>query len=69
MISETLTQHIEDLSSSVADSESETIDTLKSNGMNIVEPDRDAWLTAAQEPLQAQFKENWEPSLEEVRNI
>lgn len=69
VVSETLTQHIEDLSSRVADSESKTIDKLNNKGMNIVEPDRDAWLEAAQKPLQAQFKKNWEPSLEEVRNI
>ena len=69
MVSETLTQNIEDLSSSIAESESQAIDQLEEDGMNIVEPDRDAWLSAAEEPLRAQFEANWEPSLEDVRNI
>ncbi len=69
VVSETLTQHIEDLSSRIADSESETIDELESNGMNIVEPDRDAWLAATEKPLQVQFNQNWQPSLADVRNI
>lgn len=69
VVTDTLTQNIEDLSSSIADSESQAIDDLESEGMTIVEPDRDAWLAAAEEPLQTQFENNWEPSLEEVRNI
>lgn len=69
VVSDTLTENIEELSSDIADSESQALDELESNGMEIVEPDRDAWLAAAEEPLQAQFEESWEPSLEEVRNI
>lgn len=68
-LSETLTQSIEDLSSSIAESESQAIDALEDEGMNIVEPDRDAWLSAAETPLQSQFEETWEPSLSDVRNI
>lgn len=66
---DTLTTGIEELSSDIAESESKAIDDLKEKGMNIVEPDRDAWLEAAKEPLKAQFDKKWEPSLEEVRNI
>ncbi|WP_135305953.1 TRAP transporter substrate-binding protein [Haloarcula amylovorans] len=69
VLTNTLTQNIKDLSSSIKDSESKAVDELESNGMNIVEPDRDAWLSAAEKPLKAQFEANWEPSLEEVRNI
>ncbi|WP_255516651.1 TRAP transporter substrate-binding protein [Haloferax sp. KTX1] len=66
---DSLTSSIQDLSSSIAESESQAIEALKEQGMNVVEPDRDAWLEAAKEPLQTQFENNWEPSLEEVRNI
>ncbi|WP_262177520.1 TRAP transporter substrate-binding protein [Haloarcula laminariae] len=69
VVRDTLSSNIEELSTSISESESDAIDELESNGMNIVEPDRDAWLSAAEEPLKAQFEETWEPSLEEVRNI
>jgi TRAP-type C4-dicarboxylate transport system substrate-binding protein len=69
VLTETLTESIQSLSSDIQESESQAIDELESNGMNIVEPDREAWLSAAQEPLRAQFESTWEPSLEEVRNI
>jgi TRAP-type C4-dicarboxylate transport system substrate-binding protein len=69
VVEDTLTQDIEDLSESISESESAAINELESLGMTIVEPDSDAWLSAAEEPLQAQFDETWEPSLEEVRNI
>lgn len=69
IVTDTLTQNIKNLSSNIADSESQAIDKLKSKGMTIVEPDRDAWLAAAEKPLRVQFKKKWEPSLEEVRKI
>lgn len=69
VLTDTLTQDIKELSSSIKESESQAIDELESEGMTIVEPDRDAWLSAAEEPLQAQFESTWEPSLDEVRNI
>lgn len=69
VVTETLTEGIQSLSSDIQESESQAIEELRSNGMNIVEPDREAWLSAAQEPLRAQFESSWEPSLEEVRNI
>ncbi|RDI70154.1 TRAP transporter substrate-binding protein [Halopelagius longus] len=69
VVTDTLTQSIKDLSTKIAESESKAIDELKNKGMTIVEPDRDAWLAAAEEPLKAQFEKKWEPSLEEVRNI
>jgi len=68
-LTDTLTQSIQDLSSQIQDSESEALNELESEGMSIADPDRDAWLSAAEEPLQAQFEESWNPSLEEVRNI
>lgn len=69
VVTDTLTEDIEELSSDIADSESEAIDELESMGMEIVEPDREAWLAAAEEPLSSQFEDTWEPSLEEVRSI
>lgn len=69
VVTDSLTEDIQELSSSIQDSESEALDELESNGMEIVEPDRDAWLSAAADPLQTQFEENWNPSLDEVRNI
>lgn len=68
-LSETLTTSIEELSEEIAATEEETIDELEDEGMNIVEPDREAWLSAAEDPLESQFEESWEPSLEEVRDI
>lgn len=69
VLTETLTNNIESLSTEIADSEQAALDTLADEGMNIVEADREAWLSAAEEPLRAQFEESWNPSLEEVRNI
>ncbi|GAA5434850.1 TRAP transporter substrate-binding protein [Haloarcula japonica] len=69
VVRDTLTQSIQDLSSDIQESESQALDELESEGMTLVEPDRDAWLAAAEDPLRAQFEESWNPSLEEVRNI
>jgi len=71
VLTDSLTEHIESLSSDIADSEEEAIQQLQDeHGMEIVEPDREAWLSAAEPVLQSQFEEgDWEPSLEEVRNI
>lgn len=69
LLSDSLTTRIEDLSSEIASTEEEAISSLEDEGMNVVEPDRDAWLSAAAEPLEEQFAESWEPSLEEVRDI
>lgn len=69
VLTETLTTNIEELSAEISESEEAAIDALEEEGMNIVEPDRDAWLSAAEEPLREQFNSEWEPSLEEVRNI
>jgi TRAP-type C4-dicarboxylate transport system substrate-binding protein len=67
--SQTLTENINNLTQNIKKSESQAIDKLKNQGMNIVEPDRDAWLSAAQQPIKNQFEKNWEPSLQKVRNI
>lgn len=69
VVTETLTTNIEDLSAEISNSEEEALNALEDEGMNVVEPDRDAWLSAAEEPLREQFNAEWEPSLEEVRNI
>lgn len=69
VFSRTLTERIDDLSRSIRNSESQAIEKLEQQGMNIVEPNRDAWLSAAQQPLENQFERNWEPSLQRVRNI
>jgi len=69
VVKDTLSSDIEELSTSISESESDAIDELESNGMNIAEPDRDAWLSAAEDPLSTQFEETWEPSIDEVRNI
>lgn len=69
VVRDTLTQNIQSLSSDIQESESQALDELESEGMTIVEPDREAWLSAAEEPLRKQFEESWNPSLEEVRNI
>ncbi|MCD2203664.1 TRAP transporter substrate-binding protein DctP [Halobacterium sp. KA-6] len=69
VVTSTLETKINNLSENIAASEEEAIQSLKDNGMNVVEADRDAWLTAAKEPLQQQFEADWEPTLEEVRNI
>lgn len=67
--SKTLTESINSLSQSIRESESKAIDQLKSQGMNIVEPNQDAWLSAAEQPIKKQFEKKWEPSLQQVRNI
>lgn len=69
VVRDTLVENIQTLSSDIQESESQALDELENQGMNIVEPDREAWLTAAEEPLRAQFEETWNPGLEEVRNI
>ena len=69
LLEESLSSSIEQLSADIEDSESEALDALEENGMEIVEADPDAWLSAAEEPLQQLFEDEFEPSLEEVRNI
>lgn len=67
--SETLTESINSLNERIKQSESKTIDKLKNKGMKITEPNQDAWLSAAQQPIRQQFEKNWEPTLQEVRNL
>lgn len=69
LLEETLTSSIEDLSADIEEGEAEALDALEEAGMEIVEPDQDAWLSAAEPALQGLFEDEWEPSLEEVRNI
>lgn len=69
VVTSTLETKINNLSENIAASEEQATQSLKDNGMNVVEADRDAWLAAAEEPLKQQFEANWEPTLEEVRNI
>lgn len=69
VLSTTLETKINNLSENIAASEEQAIQQLKDKGMNVVEANRDAWLEAAKAPIKQQFEKNWEPSLEEVRNI
>lgn len=69
IVEDTLATKVNNLSDEIAEKEQETIDALSDEGMNIVDADRDAWLSAAEPVLKAQFEQNWEPSLEDVRNI
>lgn len=69
LVEETLTDSIEELSADIEQSESEALDELEDGGMEVVEPDRDAWLSAAEPVLEELFENQWAPSLDEVRNI
>ncbi|WP_255681669.1 TRAP transporter substrate-binding protein [Natrinema sp. SYSU A 869] len=69
LVEETLTGSIEELSADIEQSESKALDELEDEGMEIVEPDRDAWLSAAEPILEELFENQWDPSLEEVRDI
>lgn len=69
IVTDTLTKNITELSKDISKTESKSIDKLKKKGMKIVEPNHDAWLSAAEQPLKKQFEKTWEPSLQEVRSI
>jgi len=69
LLEETWATKASNLGEEIAQQEQDTIDALREQGMQIVEADRDAWLSAAEPSLEEQFNNNWEPSLEEVRNI
>lgn len=69
LVENSLTDSIEELSADIEESESEALSALEEEGMEIVEADQEAWLSAAEPVLEELFDSQWDPSLEEVRNI